>query len=108
MDMTVKRNAFGRQIDSFETDLAMPALGEQPFLAIFIRAPIIEKADSEVEILAELSDDLAIAARQGKLVAAAFHPELTQDLRLHRYFLDIVAFITSKRPKTTILLYTFT
>lgn len=91
MDMTVKRNAFGRQVDSFEADLAMPALGEQPFHAIFIRAPIIEKANSEVEILAKLSDDVAIAARQGKLVAAAFHPELTQDLRFHRYFLDIVA-----------------
>ena len=91
MDMEVRRNAFGRQVDSFETNLAMPALGEQPFHAIFIRAPIIEEANSEVEILAELSDGFMIAAKQGKLVAVAFHPELTQDLRFHRYFLDIVA-----------------
>ena len=90
MDMVVKRNAFGRQVDSFETDLDIPALGGRPFHAVFIRAPIIEKADACVEILARLSDGAAVAARQGKLVAAAFHPELTRDLRFHRYFLDIV------------------
>lgn len=91
IDMTVKRNAFGSQVDSFETDLEMPALGEQPFHAVFIRAPIIEKVDSGVEILVKLSDGTAVAARQGKLVAVAFHPELTEDLRFHQYFLDIVA-----------------
>jgi len=90
MDIRVKRNAFGRQVDSFETKLEMPALGGQPFHAIFIRAPIIEKADSKVEIMAKLSNGVAVAARQGNLVATAFHPELTQDLRFHRYFLDII------------------
>ena len=90
MDMNVRRNAFGRQLDSFETDLKMPILGKEPFHAIFIRAPIIEKADSKVEILAKLSNGVAVAARQGKLVAAAFHPELTSDLRFHRYFLEII------------------
>jgi len=90
MDIKVRRNAFGRQVDSFETDLEMPVLGERSFHAIFIRAPIIEKAGSEVEILAKLPDGIAVAARQGKLVSAAFHPELTDDLRFHRYFLNIV------------------
>jgi len=91
MDIRVRRNAFGRQVDSFETEVKMPALGEQPFHAVFIRAPIIEKADSKVEVLAKLSNGFAVAARQGKQVAAAFHPELTDDLRFHRYFLDLVA-----------------
>ena len=91
MDIKVRRNAFGRQVDSFETDLEMPALGESSFHAIFIRAPVIEKADSKVEILARMSNGVAVAARQGKLVVAAFHPELTEDLRFHKYFLDIVA-----------------
>jgi len=91
MDIKVRRNAFGRQVDSFETEIKMPALGDQPFHAVFIRAPIIEKADSKVEILAKLSNGVAVAARQGKLLAAAFHPELTDNLRFHRYFLDIVA-----------------
>jgi len=91
MDIRVRRNAFGRQVDSFETEIKMPALGEQPFHAVFIRAPIIEKADSKVEVLAKLSNGFAVAARQGKQVAAAFHPELTDDLRFHRYFLDLVA-----------------
>ena len=90
MDIRVRRNAFGRQVDSFETEIEMPALGEQPFHAVFIRAPIIEKVDSKVEVLAKLSNGVAVAARQGKLVAAAFHPELTDDLRFHRYFLDVV------------------
>ena len=91
MDITVRRNAFGSQVDSFETDLEMPALGKLPFHAVFIRAPIIEKANSTVEILGKLSDGTTVAARQGRLIAAAFHPELTADLRFHRYFLDIVS-----------------
>ena len=90
MDITVRRNAFGRQIDSFETELSMPVLGEKLFPGIFIRAPLIEQANSEVEILARLNGGIAVAARQGKLLASAFHPELTDDLRFHRYFLDIV------------------
>ena len=91
MDITVRRNAFGRQRDSFETELSIPVLGEKPFLGVFIRAPIIVRANSEVETLAKLADGTSVAARQGKLLASAFHPELTDDLRLHRYFLDIVA-----------------
>jgi 5'-phosphate synthase pdxT subunit len=91
MDITVRRNAFGSQVDSFEADLEMPALGQPALHAVFIRAPIIEAAGSTVEVLARLPDGAAVAARQGKLLAVAFHPELTSDLRLHRYFLDMVA-----------------
>jgi 5'-phosphate synthase pdxT subunit len=90
MDIIVKRNAFGRQVDSFETELYIPVLGKKPFPAVFIRAPLIERANSNVEILAKLADGTIVAARQGKLLVAAFHPELTDDLRFHRYFLDIV------------------
>ncbi len=91
MDITVRRNAFGRQRESFETDLSIPALGEKPFPGVFIRAPIIEQANDGVEILARLPDGTGVAARQGKVLATAFHPELTGDLRFHQYFLDIVS-----------------
>ena len=89
IDMEVRRNAFGRQVDSFETELVVPALGGKSFPGIFIRAPIIERASSQVEVLAKLPNGTAIAARQEKLVATAFHPELSTDLRFHRYFLEI-------------------
>lgn len=88
MDITVRRNAFGRQVDSFEADLPIPALGDPPFHAVFIRAPIIEQVGPGVEVLARLSDGTPVAARQGRLLATAFHPELTPDVRLHRLFLD--------------------
>jgi len=91
MDITVRRNAFGRQRDSFEAELSIPVLGEKPFPGVFIRAPRIVRANNEVEILAKLADGTSVAARQGKLLASAFHPELTDDLRFHQYFLDIVA-----------------
>ncbi len=91
MDIVVRRNAFGSQVDSFEADLEMPALGEPPYHAVFIRAPIIEAANSTVEVQATLPDGMVVAARQGRLLAAAFHPELTTDLRFHQYFLDIIA-----------------
>ena len=91
MDITVRRNAFGRQKDSFEAELAIPVLGEKPFLGIFIRAPLIEQVNGKVEVLTRLDDGTIVAARQGKLLAAAFHPELTDDLRFHQYFLDIAA-----------------
>jgi len=90
MAITVSRNAFGRQKDSFEAELSMPVLGEKPFPGVFIRAPVIKQANSKVEILARLADGTGVAARQGKLLASAFHPELTSDLRFHQYFLDIV------------------
>ena len=91
MHIRVRRNAFGRQRESFETELSIPVLGEKPFPGIFIRAPIIEQSNSGVEILAKLADGSSVAARQGRLLASAFHPELTDDLRFHQYFLDIVA-----------------
>jgi len=91
MDMEVRRNAFGRQVDSFETELLVPALGHKPFTAIFIRAPVIKRAGQQVEILTRLPNGNAVAAKQGKLVATAFHPELSHDLRFHSYFLQIVA-----------------
>ena len=91
MDITVRRNAFGRQRESFEVELLIPVLGEDPFPGVFIRAPAIEQVNSKVEILAKLADGTGVAARQGKLLASTFHPELTDDLRFHQYFLDIVA-----------------
>ncbi len=91
MDITVRRNAFGRQRDSFETELSIPVLGEKPFPGVFIRAPLIERVNNEAEILARLADGIIVAARERKLLASAFHPELTNDLRFHQYFLDIVA-----------------
>jgi len=89
MDISVRRNAFGRQRDSFEIDLVIPALGKKPFPGVFIRAPLIEKVNSG-EVLARLEDGTIVAAKQGQFLAAAFHPELTDDLRFHRYFLDII------------------
>jgi 5'-phosphate synthase pdxT subunit len=91
MEIRVRRNAFGRQRESFETELSIPVLGEKPFPGVFIRAPIIEQSNSEVEVLAKLGNGTSVAARQGKRLASAFHPELTDDLRFHKYFLDIVA-----------------
>ena len=91
MDMTVRRNAFGRQTESFETELLIPVLGDKPFPGVFIRAPLIERVIGKVEILAKLADGSPVAARQNNLLASAFHPELTDDLRFHQYFLEIVA-----------------
>jgi pyridoxal 5'-phosphate synthase pdxT subunit len=90
IDVAVKRNAFGRQVDSFETDLKIPVLGKEPFHAVFIRAPLIESCAREVEVLARLEDNTIVAARQDNMLVTAFHPELTEDVRFHRYFLDVV------------------
>jgi len=90
MDISVRRNAFGRQVDSFETDILVKGLGESPYHAIFIRAPVIESTGENVEVLARLPDGTPVAARQGQLLATSFHPELTEDYRFHRYFLDII------------------
>jgi pyridoxal 5'-phosphate synthase pdxT subunit len=90
MDITVKRNAFGRQVDSFETDLQIPVLGKKSFPAVFIRAPLIAGCDRSVEVLAKLKDGTIVAVRQDKMLATAFHPELTDDFRVHKYFLDII------------------
>lgn len=96
MDISVERNAFGRQVDSFEVDVDVPALREiEPngnlFHAIFIRAPLIESVQGEAYILAKLQDGRIVAAQQGHLLATAFHPELTKDDRFHRYFLQLAA-----------------
>ena len=89
MDITVERNAFGRQVDSFEADLAIPELGEGSlYHAIFIRAPIIGSVQADARVIATLPDGRIVAARQGKLLATSFHPELTQDTHFHQYFLS--------------------
>lgn len=88
MDIAVRRNAFGRQIDSFEQDLRIAGFEGPPFRAVFIRAPHIERAGSEVEVLAQVNGK-AVLARQGHLLAVAFHPELTDDLRVHRMFVEM-------------------
>ncbi|MBM4451901.1 MAG: pyridoxal 5'-phosphate synthase glutaminase subunit PdxT [Chloroflexi bacterium] len=89
IDIEVQRNAFGRQIDSFEADLEIPALGDKPFRGIFIRAPIVGRVNSSVDILCRLNGSV-VATKQGKAIACAFHPELTDDSRFHKYFLDLV------------------
>ncbi|WP_214467024.1 pyridoxal 5'-phosphate synthase glutaminase subunit PdxT [Microbacterium flavescens] len=88
--VTVRRNAFGSQVDSFETDLAVPILGDEPVHAVFIRAPLVEEAGADVERLAQLDDGRIVAVRQGNLLATAFHPEVTGEHRFHRLFLDTV------------------
>jgi 5'-phosphate synthase pdxT subunit len=90
MDIQVNRNSFGRQIDSFETDLKISGLSDEPFHAVFIRAPVVTGAQPQVDVLARLDDGAIVAVRQGHLLATAFHPELTSDLRLHGYFCAIV------------------
>lgn len=91
LDIDVRRNAFGRQVDSFEIDLPIPILGDPPFHAVFIRAPRIESVGADVEVLAQLPDGTPVAAKTGKVIAVAFHPELTPDMRLHEYFLKLVS-----------------
>ncbi len=92
MDIVVERNAFGRQVNSFETDLVAPVLrdGEtRPFPAVFIRAPKLVEAKGDAQIIAKLPDGTAVAAQQGKWLATSFHPELTGDGRFHEYFLEL-------------------
>ena len=96
MDIAVERNAFGRQVDSFEVDLYLPALSDYsdvnaPFPAVFIRAPSIRCVAPNVEVLARLEDGTIVAARQGNLLVTAFHPELSSDARFHRYFLGMAS-----------------
>ena len=90
LDVTVKRNAFGGQSESFETDLDVPALGAPPVHAVFIRAPLVEQHGPDVEALAALDDGRVVAVRQGVLIGTAFHPEVTGELRFHELFLDTV------------------
>lgn len=98
LDVKVQRNAFGRQVNSFEVDLDVPELAKvqqngatpHPFHAIFIRAPLIESAGKGVDILARLEDGTIVAARQDNLLATSFHPELTHDARFHQYFIEMI------------------
>ncbi len=95
MDIKVERNAFGRQVDSFEIDLDVPCLKQvsdedAPFHAIFIRAPLIESVGPDVKVLASLPDGRIVAAQQGHWLATSFHPELTGDTRFHRYFMEMI------------------
>lgn len=95
MDIRIARNAFGRQVNSFETDLDVPALSNvsedtRPYHAIFIRAPLFAAVEGQARVLASLPDGRIVAAQQGRLMATSFHPELTPDDRFHRYFLSLV------------------
>jgi len=103
MDMQIRRNAFGSQIDSFEADFEIPAVGEEPFHAVFIRAPIVKEAKPDVKILSCLPDSTIVAAKQNRLLACAFHPEFTDDLRFHSYFLNMVSKKLSHNPEDGIL-----
>ena len=91
LDVTVERNAFGRQLDSFEADLAVPVLGDTPVHAVFIRAPIIERAGPDVDVLARLEDGRIVAVREGNVIATSFHPELSGETRFHRLVATMAA-----------------
>ena len=95
MDITVQRNAFGRQVDSFETELRIKGLEGNLFPAVFIRAPAVLEVGPDVEVLSQIDERQAVAVRQQNMLATAFHPELTHDDRLHKYFLEMV----SSRPE---------
>ena len=91
IDMTVRRNAFGRQVDSFESDISVAGIEDPPFRAVFIRAPWVEETGGQVEVLGtDPATDRIVAVRQGPLLATSFHPELTGDARIHRLFVDMV------------------
>ena len=89
MDIGVQRNAFGRQVDSFEQALNVDGIGEDPYHAIFIRAPFIIRVGPAVRVLSKLEDQRPVAVQQGNLIATSFHPELTRDYRFHSYFLNL-------------------
>jgi 5'-phosphate synthase pdxT subunit len=91
LDVTVRRNAFGRQLDSFEGDLTVPIVGDQPVHAVFIRAPIIERVGPGVDVLAKLDDGRVVAVRERNIVATAFHPELAGEPRFHRLIATMAA-----------------
>jgi len=96
MNIKVQRNAFGRQVDSFETDLEIDELykatgTEHPYHAVFIRAPIIESVSGKAKVLSQLEDGRIVAAQEGRLLATSFHPELTEDTRFHQYFISLAS-----------------
>jgi 5'-phosphate synthase pdxT subunit len=90
LDVTVQRNAYGRQLDSFEADVDIPSLGGEPLHGVFIRAPVVSDVGPDVEVLARDAEGRPIAVRQGRVLATAFHPELTPDRRLHRLLLELI------------------
>lgn len=93
LNITARRNAFGRQVDSFEIDLDIPAIGEPEFHAVFIRAPLVEEVGTGVEVLAKIDDgngQRIVAVRQDNLLATSFHPEIVADFRIHSYFIEMV------------------
>jgi 5'-phosphate synthase pdxT subunit len=98
MDLLIRRNAYGRQLQSFETDLAIPALGDPPLRAVFIRAPVIESVGAGVQVLARLPNGSIVAARQRNMLATTFHPELSGDARVHRCFLRMAVKASSSSP----------
>jgi 5'-phosphate synthase pdxT subunit len=91
LDVTVERNAFGRQLDSFETELVVPLLGDTPVHAVFIRAPVIERVGDDVDVLARLDDGRVVAVRQRNVIATSFHPELAGETRFHRLVATMAA-----------------
>ena len=91
LDITVKRNAFGRQLESFESELDVPVLGNRPVHAVFIRAPIVERVGDDVDVLAQLEDGRVVAVRKGNVIATAFHPELAGETRFHRLVATMAA-----------------
>jgi len=97
LDVEVRRNAYGRQLDSFEADVTMPAIGDEPLHGVFIRAPVVRGVGPDVEVLAVDADGQPIAVRQGQVLATSFHPELTGDRRLHRLLLEMVGAKSGER-----------
>lgn len=97
LDVDVRRNAFGSQVDSFETELEVPALGDAPVHAVFIRAPVVERLGEGVTALATLDDGRIVAVEQGNLLATSFHPEMTGDTRFHEYFVERVRSVIEGR-----------
>jgi 5'-phosphate synthase pdxT subunit len=98
LDLEVRRNGYGRQWDSFEADLNVPILGDEPLHGIFIRAPLISGVGPRAEVLARDPDGVPVAVRQGRVLATAFHPELTSDRRLHRLLVDMIGSSARRRP----------
>jgi 5'-phosphate synthase pdxT subunit len=98
LDIDVRRNAFGSQTSSFEVDLDIPAVGETPMHAVFIRAPVVERVGSDVTVVAALSDERVVAVEQDNLLGTSFHPEMTGDTRFHQYFLDRVKQVGFRSP----------
>lgn len=98
LDLEVRRNAYGRQLDSYEADLDVPLLGDAPVHGVFIRAPVVTRVGDDVEVLARDADGRPIAVRQGRVIATAFHPELTRDRRFHRLLLALIPHTEPSAP----------